>query len=149
MLTAYGNFATHSTDFAHLADNRDRIRLHAAIEQTILVRPLGRRYYGLFYYLLFPAVLSLYGFQLTRKVRPRDALQRISHDAAPLFMATIVSYTIVVTCGMELGENVRFKFVIEPVFLALSAIVCYQLLHGTRHTGTETTRAGPASRAPV
>jgi hypothetical protein len=28
---------------------------------------------------------------------------------------------------MELGENLRFKFVIEPVFLALSAIVCYRL----------------------
>ena len=139
VITAYGNFATPSTDFAHLADNRDRIRLHAAIEQTMLGRPLvagleralGSGYYGSFYYVLFPAVLLLYGLQVTRKLRPRDALQRISHDAAPLFMATIVSYTIVVACAMELGENLRFKFVIEPVFLTLLAIVCYRLLRGT------------------
>ena len=131
VITAYGNFATPSTDFAHLADNRDHIRLHVAVEQTILGRPLvarlenslGRGYYGSFYFLLFPAVLLLYGFQLTRKLRPRDALERIRHDAAPLFMATIVSYTIVIACAMELGENLRFKFVIEPVFLALFAIV--------------------------
>ena len=38
-------------------------------------------------------------------------------------MAAIVAYTIVIGCAMELGENVRFKFVIEPVFLALLAIV--------------------------
>ena len=134
VMTAYGNFATPSTSFAHLAGNRDRISQHAAIEQTLLGRPLvarlenklGSGYYGSFYYLLFPAVLLLYGFQITRKLRLRDTLQRIRHDAAPLFMATIVSYTIVIACAMELGENLRFKFVIEPVFLALSAIVVFR-----------------------
>ena len=136
VMTAYGNFATPSTGFDHLEDNRDRISLHAAIEVTTLGRPLvarlenklGSGYYGSFYYLLFPAVLLLYGLQVTRRLHPRDVLQRISHDAAPLFMATIVSYTIVIACAMELGENLRFKFVIEPVFLALSAIVGYRLV---------------------
>ena len=155
VITAYGNFATPSTDFAHLADNRERIRLHAAIEETMLGRPLvarlerasGSGYYGSFYYVLFPAVLLLYGFQVTRRLRPRDALKRISQDAAPLFMATIVSYTIVVACAMELGENLRFKFVIEPVFLTLTAIVCYRMLRGT--SDTDSTRAASTSRAPA
>ena len=140
VITAYGNFATPSTDFAHLADNSDHIRLHAAVEQTVLGRPLvarlenelGSGYYGSIYFLLFPAVLLLCGFQVTRKLRPRDALQRIRSDAAPLFMAAIVFYTIVIGCVMELGENLRFKFVIEPVFLALSAIVCFRLLAQVR-----------------
>lgn len=72
-------------------------------------------------------MLLLYGFQVTRKLNTQNALQRVREDAAPLFMAVIIFYTIVIACAMELGENLRFKFVIEPVFLALSAIVCYRL----------------------
>ncbi len=143
VITAYGNFATPSTDFVHLTDNRERIRLHASVEQTILGRPLVARlenelggYYGSFYFLLFPAVLLLYGFQVTRELHPRNALQRIREDAAPLFMAAIICYTIVIACAMELGENLRFKFVIEPVFLALSVIVCFRLVHGFRKQET-------------
>ena len=68
-------------------------------------------------------MLLLYGFQVTRKLNTQNALQRVREDAAPLFMAVIIFYTIVIACAMELGENLRFKFVIEPVFLALLAIV--------------------------
>lgn len=61
VITAYGNFATPSADFVHLADNRDRIRLHASVETAILGRPLvarlenalGSGYYGSLYFLLF------------------------------------------------------------------------------------------------
>ena len=135
VITAYGNFATPSTDFAHLADNRDHIKLHVAVEQTIFGRPLvarlenalGKGYYGSFYFVLFPAVLLLYVFQVTRRLRHRGTLQRIRQDAAPLFMAVMVCYTIAIACAMELGENLRFKFVIEPIFLALLAIVASRI----------------------
>jgi len=51
---------------------------------------------------------------------------------------------------MELGENLRFKFVIEPVFLALSAIVCYRLLQGARDaTGTVESAADSDPQAKV
>ncbi len=131
VLTAYGNFSAPSTEFAHLQANRARIRWHAAVEHLVLGRPLvarleqalGRRYYGSVYFVLFPVVLLLYGLQFTRRLPPREYLSRIREDAAPLFMAAIVVYTIAIGCAMELGENVRFKFVIEPVFLALLAIV--------------------------
>ena len=156
VLTAYGNFSAPSTDFAHLADNRERLRIHAAVEQVMLGRPLvarlesalGRGYYGSFYFLLFPAVLVLYAFQVTRDLRPRNSPHRMRDDAAPLFMAAIVFYTIVIACAMELGENVRFKFVVEPVFLALSAIVCFRLLAPERRRGAEASPGRSGSAAP-
>ena len=105
----------------------------------------GSGYYGSFYFLLFPAVLLLYGFQVTRKLDPRDAAQRIRSDAAPLFMAVIICYTIVIACAMELGENLRFKFVVEPIFLALSAIVCFRLLDRRRSRSS----IGPIKATPA
>jgi hypothetical protein len=35
----------------------------------------------------------------------------------------MVAYTAAVGCAMELGENVRFKFPVEPVFLVLFLVV--------------------------
>ena len=153
VITAYGNFATPSTDFVHLEENRNRIRLHASIEHAILGRPLvarledklGSGYYGSVYFLLFPAVLLLYGYQVTRKLRSRDVVQRIHSEAAPLFMAVIICYTIVTSSAMELGENLRFKFVIEPIFLALSAIVCFRLLDRRRSRSS----IGPIKATPA
>ena len=45
---------------------------------------------------------------------------------APLYCALIVAYSILISCTMELGENARFKFMIEPVFIALTVIVAYR-----------------------
>jgi hypothetical protein len=48
-------------------------------------------------------------------------------------MGGIIAYTILVSCAMELGENVRFKFMIEPLFLILTATLSYRLLQRRRH----------------
>ena len=140
VVTAYGNFSAPSTDFAHLADNRERIGLHARIEQWSLGRPLLARierglngaYFGSLYFFLFPVVLMAWTAEIVRGIR-REGWSSLSADASVLFMGGIIAYTILVSCAMELGENVRFKFMIEPLFLILTATLSYRLLQRRRH----------------
>jgi len=144
VLTAYGNFSTPSTGFAQLAINRGRIQLHVTAQEWLLGRPiaarleawLGQGYYGSAYYLLFPAVLFLYLFQFTRNLGgTRGLWRRSAEDPAMLFVFMLVAYTILISSTMELGENVRFKFMIEPVFLMLLAVVAHRMLGNPPRAG--------------
>lgn len=152
VVTAYGNFATPSSDFVHLTANRERIRWHAELDRWLLGRPLvarteaelgGEAYYGSLYYLLFPAVLFLYAFQFTRNLdRPRDLMLRPLDDPPLFFIAFTIVYTLVISCSMELGENIRFKFPVEPVFLVLGVVVLHRMF-GAREGETSSTDSLP------
>ena len=154
VLTGYGNFSAPSTDFAHLADNRIRIGSHARLEQWILGRPVmawveqwaGGAYFGSFYFVLFPVVLLAFALQTARAARHEGWALLAQRDSATLFMGGIVLYTIVLSCVMELGENVRFKFMIEPVFLTLTAVVGHRLL--ARRTGAPSEMVADARQPP-
>lgn len=135
IFTAYGNFSDPTSRFSHLAANRDRIRWHASLEQWLLLRPLaarieaklGRGYFGSIYFLLFPAFLLLYAWQFIGRTKGiRQASETILDDRVLFFITAIVGYTIIVTSAMELGENVRFKFMIEPAFLTSVAIMAHR-----------------------
>lgn len=132
VLTAYGNFSGPSGEFEHIAVNRERLGLHAELEHWLLARPLvarieralGGRYYGSLYFLTIPAVLLGYALQFKRRSAGLSTLhETIREDAAPFLIAALVTYTTVVSCTMELGENMRFKFMIEPALLVLAAVV--------------------------
>lgn len=147
-VVAYGNFSAPSHRFAHLGPNEERMGIHADAWSWLLARPLFAavearwlegRYYGSLYFLLIPAVLLLYAFQFTRGLRGAGALaERTRADACPFFMACLVAYTMVVGCTMELGENVRFKFLVEPLFSVLLLVVLYRLLSASGSSPTPT-----------
>ncbi len=155
VLTGYGNFSAPTSMFVHLQPNRARLGWYGELDHWLTGRPLaaavearlgGRVYYGSVYYLLFPAVLFLYGWQFLRRPGGWSGLAaRVRADAAPFFMAVTVLYVIVVTSMMELGENTRFKFMIEPAFLALAAIVAYRLWAPAPATRSP---SGPPSAPP-
>lgn len=138
---AYANFSAPSSGFHHLDPNRERMGVFGKLDQWILLGPLvdeieerleGRWFYGSLYYFLIPAVLLIYLFQVTRGVGGRSgAADRIRQDAAVIVLAGLTLYTVLIGCTMELGENVRFKFLIEPAFLALTFIVQYRLVSKT------------------
>ena len=138
---AYANFSAPSSGFHHLDPNRERMGVLGKLDQWVLLGPIfdrieerlaGGQFYGSLYYFLIPAVLLIYLFQLTRGVQGRSGVaERIRQDAAVIVLAGITLYTVLIGCTMELGENVRFKFLIEPAFLALTFIVMYRLVGKT------------------
>ncbi len=142
VLTAYGNFSAPSADFSQIEPNRQRISLHVDIADWLVGRPFvsaiekrmgGGRYYGSLYFLLFPAVLLTYLLQLARAGPGAPGLtERVRRDAPALFLAASIFYTTAVGCLMELGENMRFRFMVEPAFIVVFLVVLHRMWGGNR-----------------
>jgi hypothetical protein len=47
-----------------------------------------------------------------------------------MFLAAIVAYTAVVGSALELGENSRFKFMVEPALIVLVVVATHRLVAG-------------------
>jgi hypothetical protein len=137
VVLGYGNFSAPSSSFPHLTPNRERMGRAGELDRWILLRPVfeaieqrseGGLYYGSLFYFLFPAILLVYAFQLARRLRDAGTMkERLGREAALVFLWVITLYTAVVGCTMELGENVRFKFPVEPAFLVLTFVVVSRL----------------------
>ena len=131
VLVGYGNFSAPSTDFTHLSPNRNRIRAYAQVYRWMVGRPVMQAlesrvgfYFGSFYFFLIPITLAAWVTLTVRGVRSWEELaHRVREDAACAYITVMVAYTAAVGCAMELGENVRFKFLVEPAFLVLFLVV--------------------------
>jgi hypothetical protein len=57
-------------------------------------------------------------------VQGGETWERVLRDDAPLLgAALLIFYTTVVGSALELGENVRFKFMIEPLLLTVWTVL--------------------------
>lgn len=166
VLVGYGNFSAPSSAFSHLGPNRERLGWYGRLDEWLLLRPavarlepaLGGRYLGSLYTLLFPLVLGLYLTDLLRRRSRAPGGGRASTErerdtgsvptaagarVAAAALAALVLYTLAVGCAMELGENSRFKFLVEPAFLVLTAHVLAGFGAGVR--GGAGSRPGPVA----
>ena len=151
VITGYGNFCAPSSDFAHLEPNRDRMRLHADLSRLLLLRPaigaaerlLGTGYVGTVYFVLIPLVVLAALAPVVRVRSVGDLARLVRTDAAPLFLAGIVAYTALVGSAMELGENARFKFMVEPALLVLLTIVAQRAVAARQGASQDATDGGP------
>ena len=59
-----------------------------------------------------------------RRRKEGEAIERVVREEAALIGAgALVLYTALVGSALELGENVRFKFMIEPLLLTYWTVV--------------------------
>jgi hypothetical protein len=132
VLIGYGNFSAPSTEFDHLAPNRDRMGFHVTawrwatglpVVRAIDARlPIGT--VGSTFALLVPLGLVAQIVLVARRVRRGEPLERVLRNDAPLVGAgLLVAYTAAVGSALELGENVRFKFMIEPLLLTVWTVL--------------------------
>ncbi len=77
--------------------------------------------YGSIYYTLIPLLLALavYGAVARCRLSPQAWTAYFRSHPAGVFGWFLVVYTTLVGCLFEFGENERFKFMIEPLFLVL------------------------------
>jgi hypothetical protein len=81
-------------------------------------------YFGSLYFFLIPLTLGSWVVLTVRSAGSwAELVRRLRADAACAYITAMVAYTVVVGCAMELGENVRFKFLVEPAFLVLLLVV--------------------------
>lgn len=133
----YGNFAAPSTEYDPLAPDRDRMGPHVAAYRAVtllpLVHALDRRLpigtLGSAFAPLLPLGLAVHGWLLARRRRRGEKRGRVLREEAPLLAAdALVVYTALVGSAFELGENVRFKFMIEPLLLTCWTVLAVRAL---------------------
>ncbi len=126
---AYKWYCKPSSRFKHLPLNAERIeyheKLYADFLQGAVVMSKGRIDYGSFLFFLLPIALVLYLVQLlVCHVRSGRAFREIVRNDSLLFWCfVIISYTTVVVCTMEYGENDRFKFLVEQLIWLFIPVV--------------------------
>ncbi len=122
----YGNFSAPSTEYDHLAPDRAAMGLHVTAWRVLTGLPLVRfadralpiGTFGSVFLILIPVGLIAHAWVLARRLRGDEGLESVLRDEAALLAAAgIILYTTLVGSALELGENVRFKFMIEPVLL--------------------------------
>ncbi len=125
-MIGYGNFSAPSTEFDHLAPDRERMGFHVTAWRVATGLPLVRAVdarlpigtVGSVFALLIPLGLIAQIVLSGRRLRRGEGLERVLREEAALVCAALfVAYTAVVGSAAELGENVRFKFMIEPLLL--------------------------------
>ena len=82
-----------------------------------------------FWFVVIPATLLAYGIGLVRRCGRSAAawLEYVQTDGAFLFAAIVIAYTTVIASCLDLGENGRFKFAVEPVLWPFVFCVWYRI----------------------
>ena len=125
-LIGYGNFSAPSTEYDHLTPDRDRMGVHVAAWRVLTGLPLARLVdralptgtTGSVFLVLIPLGLLAHARLVGRRRREGEAMALVAREEAALIWAgALILYTVLVGSALELGENVRFKFMIEPLLL--------------------------------
>lgn len=128
----YGNFSAPSTEYDLLAAQRAHMGLHVTVWRLLTGLPLVRLFdetlpigtLGSIFSLLIPLSLVAYGYQIVRRIHRSGDINGVLREELPMVVAAyLILYTTVVGSALELGENVRFKFMIEPLLLAFWTVV--------------------------
>jgi hypothetical protein len=135
----YGNFAAPSTEYPQLAATRERMALHVGLYRAATLFPLVGKLdralpvgtVGSAFALLIPAGLAVHGLLLLRRRRARGS-EWLREEAPLLGAGVLILYTTLIGSAFELGENVRFKFMIEPLLLTYWVVVGARWWRGRR-----------------
>ena len=131
----FGMFAAPSTESDHLIPNRDRMGVHVTVWEVLWGLPLARRLdrllptgtTGSIFALLIPLGIVAEALRVIRRARRAPPAVVLREEAAVLAAACLILYTSVVGSAFELGENVRFKFMIEPLLLTYTTILVVRI----------------------
>ena len=142
-MIGYGNFSAPSTEYDHLAPDRDQMGVHVAAWRVLTGLPLARLVdralpagtTGSFFLVLIPLGLLVHARLVRRRMNEGAAIELVMRDEAALLWAgALVLYTVLVGSALELGENVRFKFMVEPLLLTYWTVLTVRWWR-LRHTG--------------
>ena len=122
---AYRVYSCHSSARHFFVKvNASQIPAHVAVSETATGfwlgdEPVFTMSICSLFYLLLPASILIYVLLFIKKcgVMPQKKwIQCIRAEAVMRYMAFIITYTTLISSLFEIGENERFKFMIEPLF---------------------------------
>jgi hypothetical protein len=131
---AYGRFGLPSSGHAHLAANAEKLAGYESFVSEWLLGHalsarsagwLGRDVAGSLFFLLVPLSIAL---SLRRDVRARPLLPTAG---------LLIAYTTAVGCTADLGENERFKFLVELPVLCVLVVSAHAVWRRRASVGVE------------
>ena len=135
VLHAYFAFTKPSSRFVHPtfpANNLVKMGLHEKISSQIQGAELAEALTGLGFspwlFIAIPTTLGLAFFRALRQGRFSVTvwIQLIRQDSVYFLAALLIFYTILISCFFELGENERFKVLIEQPLWAFIISTLYR-----------------------
>ncbi len=134
---SYEWFCGPSTRYKHTTPLALRMGGLESAYVAVITLGGGLAQQGSLWYVLLPGSLLLHVLAAAAEAGRRAAAWRehVRVHAAAWLAALLLGYTTLVSCCFELGENERFKFMIEPlavVFLALVADATVRVLRARR-----------------
>ena len=133
--TAYTRFTSPSSRNDHLFLNAESIRTFEAIvsqgiQGQFFMEIAGLNTFYSFFTFLIPLSVFVYIvlFLNAFRVRKKSFTNAIRNDPTMVMILLIIIYMTFASILFELGENTRFKFLIEPVFWVFVVTITYRLL---------------------
>lgn len=126
---AYARFNRPPATYDHLEANRSRLpSAWLAADELLVARPWLARFGSITAFLL-PLALLLFLIWAAARVRQGEAPAGfVRSEPAALLAAGLLLYTALVSSLFELGENERFRFVVEALLLLFLAGMLANLL---------------------
>jgi hypothetical protein len=134
---AYERYTRPSTQYnkKEVQANAKKIKTHALISSQVfqgqaLGRLIGLDSIGPFYFFGVPACIAFYFIVAVRScgLHAKKWISLIRTDPVTIFILILTTYTTIVGCLFEYGENDRFKFTVEQLSWALMISIIYRLL---------------------
>lgn len=156
---AYRAFCVPSSQYLQVSENAAKISGHEWVYSRVLQGQWLCQYLAdetdltegvdIFRSLLFfilPLMVLGYLFSAVRRCGISRAAwgRMISRDPAAAMAMFIIVYSATVCCMAELGENMRFKFLIESLLLAVGLGMISRLFQRRRLAGDDLEWAGPS-----
>lgn len=139
VLINYSNFCAPTSSFAHLIDNHPKVApfsftwdyaIYGKLTTDLLAVISGRDYIGSIFVFLIPACLAVFLLRLSRSIKAGGAPGILRRELLMLAASIFVLYVTLAGSLLESGENMRFKFLVEPVLLIFFLGVLFPIDRG-------------------
>jgi hypothetical protein len=152
---AYREFCVPSSQYLQVSDNASKIAQHEWIASRIfqgqwlceyLAELIGVDIFRSLLFFVLPLMVLGYLFSSLRRcgLRPAAWCEMIRRDPTTAMMMFFIVYSAAVCCMAELGENRRFKFLVEALLWSAALSLAARLLQRRRLAGDDFNWAGPS-----
>ena len=126
VFVSYSIFCAPSPTFIHLAANQRKVSLlshiwayavYGQLAVDLLTRILKQEYIGSVHFFLVPACLIVFFFRLVRSMGSNSVQETLRSELVLVISSMFVLYVTAAGSFLEVGENLRFKLLIESVQL--------------------------------
>ncbi|MBT3198741.1 MAG: hypothetical protein HN350_02395 [Phycisphaerales bacterium] len=152
---AYRAFCVPSSQYLQVSENAAKISDHEWVASRVfqgqwvckrLERRVGFDYFRSLWFFIIPLMMLGYLVSSIRRcgVRFGAWVKLITRDPVTSMAMFLIVYSTGVCCMAELGENMRFKFLIESLLWLVAIGLVVRLLQGRRLAGDDLEWAGPS-----